>query len=155
MSGHPQGGHYDDGYGHQGQAQAQPHGQDSYYHDDQQYGQYHDDARGQQGHYQQNGNDAYYDEQYVLPLLRPPLQQLLTRPAVPTMTASRVATTSRMVATTTITTASRATKTNTTTTSTTIRAVPRMVTATTHRVVSPDAANTTLRRTLRPSATSQ
>ncbi|KAF3047491.1 1,3-beta-D-glucan synthase [Didymella heteroderae] len=61
MSGHPQGGHYDDGYGQQGQ--AQPHGQDSYYHDDQQYGQYHDDARGQQGHYQQNGNDAYYDEQ--------------------------------------------------------------------------------------------
>lgn len=63
MSGHPQGAQYDDGYGRQGQ--AQPQGQDSYYHDDQQYGQYHDDARGQQGHYQQNGNDAYYDEQYV------------------------------------------------------------------------------------------
>lgn len=65
MSAHPQGGQYDDGYGRQGQ--AQPQGQDSYYHDDQQYGQYHDDARGQQGHYQQTGNDAYYDEQYVSP----------------------------------------------------------------------------------------
>lgn len=79
MSGHPQGAQYDDGYGHQGQAQGgqappQPHGQDSYYHDDQQYGQYHDDARGgQQGQYQQNGNDAYYDEQYVSPLFRAPI----------------------------------------------------------------------------------
>ncbi len=45
MSGHPQGGHYDDGYGH---------GQDAYYHEDQ-YGQYQDDGRGQHG-------DAYYDE---------------------------------------------------------------------------------------------
>ena len=64
MSGHPQGAQYDDGYGRPGQ--PAPQGQDSYYHDDQQYGQYQDDARGQQGHYQQNGNDAYYDEQYVL-----------------------------------------------------------------------------------------
>jgi hypothetical protein len=62
MSGHPQGGHYDDGYG-QNQAHAQQ-GQDGYYHDDQ-YGQYHDDARGQ-GQYQQQG-DAYYDESCVMP----------------------------------------------------------------------------------------
>jgi len=64
MSGHPQGGHYDDGYG-QTPAQ-QPHGQDAYYQDDQ-YGQYHDDARGQHaqaGQYQQQG-DAYYDESCV------------------------------------------------------------------------------------------
>ncbi|CAO2656086.1 Nn.00g048890.m01.CDS01 [Neocucurbitaria sp. VM-36] len=63
MSGHQQGGQYDDGYGHdqrQGPAQGQGQGQDSYYHDDQ-YGQYHDDARGAQGHYEQHG-DAYYDE---------------------------------------------------------------------------------------------
>ncbi|KAF2011689.1 glycosyltransferase family 48 protein [Aaosphaeria arxii CBS 175.79] len=60
MSGHPQGGQYDDGYGRQGQ------GQDSYYQDDQ-YGQYHDqpgqhaysDNRG--GYGDQHG-DAYYDE---------------------------------------------------------------------------------------------
>ena len=54
MSGQPQGGHYDDGYG---QAPAQGHGQqgqDAYYHDDQ-YSQYHDDrsqgqyAQGQHG----------------------------------------------------------------------------------------------------------
>lgn len=69
MSGHPQGGHYDDGYG-QSQGQAHPQGQDSYYHDDQQYGQYHDDARGQQQGQYQNGNDAYYDEQYVSPPVR-------------------------------------------------------------------------------------
>jgi hypothetical protein len=52
MSGHPQGGHYDDGYGHQGQ--------DSYYHDDQ-YGQYDQQHGGQQYHDNQHG-DAYYDE---------------------------------------------------------------------------------------------
>jgi len=62
MSGHPQGGHYDDGYG-QSQPQGQQHAQDGYYHDDQQYGQYHDDAHGQ-ANYQQQG-DAYYDEQCV------------------------------------------------------------------------------------------
>lgn len=60
MSGHPQGGHYEDGYG-----QTQPaHGQDAYYHDDQ-YGQYHDDAHAQ-GQYPQQQQpqhgDAYYDE---------------------------------------------------------------------------------------------
>jgi len=59
MSGHPQGGQYDDGYGQtQPQGQHAQQGQDGYYHDDQAYGQYHDDARGQ-AHYQQ---DAYYDE---------------------------------------------------------------------------------------------
>jgi 1,3-beta-glucan synthase len=67
MSGHPQGGHYDDGYGQSQQPQGQPLAQDGYYHDDQQYGQYHDDANGGQGqgHYQQQQGDAYYDEQYV------------------------------------------------------------------------------------------
>ncbi|KAF1956695.1 beta-1,3-glucan synthase-like protein [Byssothecium circinans] len=90
MSGHPQPqqGHYDDGYGQQGQ----PQGQDAYYHDDG-YGHYQDDQRGgyndqhadayydesayydgQQGQYQQNGyyddrgqqgyQDEYYNDQY-------------------------------------------------------------------------------------------
>lgn len=66
MSGHPQGGQYDDGYGpNQGHAQGQQ-GQDAYYHDDQYAGQYHDDGHGQyaQGHH----GDAYYDESCVLPL---------------------------------------------------------------------------------------
>ena len=59
---HQQGGHYDDGYGHQGQQGHQ--GQDAYYHDDQ-YGQYHDDQRG--GYHDQQGHgDAYYDESCVL-----------------------------------------------------------------------------------------
>jgi len=48
MSGQPQGGHYDDGYGHQGN--------DGYYQDDQQA--YYD--RGQS--YQDQHGDAYYDE---------------------------------------------------------------------------------------------
>lgn len=52
MSGHPQGGHYDDGYGH-GQAN------DGYYHDDQ-YGQY--DNHGGHGYSEQQHGDAYYDE---------------------------------------------------------------------------------------------
>jgi 1,3-beta-glucan synthase len=64
MSGHPQGGHYDDGYGQtqpaDQHAQHAQQGQDGYYHDDQSYGQYHDDAHGN-GQYQQHG-DAYYDE---------------------------------------------------------------------------------------------
>ncbi|KAK7542834.1 1,3-beta-glucan synthase component-domain-containing protein [Phyllosticta citribraziliensis] len=67
MSGHPQGGHYDDGYGHQGQ--------DAYYHDDQQgyYDQGHeynaqhgDSYYDQDGYYDQNGHyaaqDGYYDD---------------------------------------------------------------------------------------------
>ncbi|KAI4627531.1 uncharacterized protein J4E88_001571 [Alternaria novae-zelandiae] len=63
MSGHPQGGHYDDGYGQtQGHAQGQPQGQDAYYHDDQ-YGQYHDDAHGAQYPQQGQHTDSYYDEQ--------------------------------------------------------------------------------------------
>lgn len=53
MSGHPQGGHYDDGYGHQNN--------DAYYQDDRQ-GYY--DHQGQQYH-DQGHNDAYYDEKYV------------------------------------------------------------------------------------------
>lgn len=52
MSGHPQGGHYDDGYGH-GQAN------DGYYHDDQ-YRQY--DNHGGNGYPEQQHGDAYYDE---------------------------------------------------------------------------------------------
>ena len=66
MSGHPQGGQYDDGYGQtQGHAQGQQ-GQDAYYHDDAH------DAHGAHGaQYQQQGQhgDAYYDEQCVLPRL--------------------------------------------------------------------------------------
>lgn len=66
MSGHPQGGQYDDGYGqNQAHGQQGQHAQDAYYHDDQYAGQYHDDVRGGQGQgqgqYQQHG-DAYYDE---------------------------------------------------------------------------------------------
>jgi 1,3-beta-glucan synthase len=69
MSGHPQGGHYDDGYGQtQGHPQGHPQGQqgqDAYYHDDQ-YGQYHDDApHGAQYQQQGHNTDSYYDEQYV------------------------------------------------------------------------------------------
>ncbi|KAF2144472.1 glycosyltransferase family 48 protein [Aplosporella prunicola CBS 121167] len=78
MSGHPQGGHYDDGYGHSGQ--------DAYYHDDPQgyydgqhggtdsyYDQsgYYDDGHGQyaqDGYYDEHGQagyqDEYYDSQY-------------------------------------------------------------------------------------------
>jgi 1,3-beta-glucan synthase len=64
MSGHPQGGQYDEGYGqHPTQAPAAQQAQDGYYHDEQ-YGQYHDDAQAQgqypQGRQQQG--DAYYDE---------------------------------------------------------------------------------------------
>jgi hypothetical protein len=155
MSGHPQGGQYDDGYGHQGQ--AQPHGQDSYYHDDQQYGQYHDDARGQQGQYQQNGNDAYYDEQYVSPLFKLLTTTKTNIDTGPIMTASRAATTSRTaVATTTTNTASnRVTRMNTTTTSITTKVVLRMATHRTPRAASPDAASTILRKIPRPSVTSQ
>ena len=50
MSGHPQGGHYDDGYGH-------AHGTDSYYQDDQGY---YDQNQEYQPHMQ--GGDGYYDE---------------------------------------------------------------------------------------------
>jgi 1,3-beta-glucan synthase len=51
MSGHPQGGHYDDGYGHPHQPT------DSYYHDDQAYYDQHQD-------YPQNQHvgEGYYDE---------------------------------------------------------------------------------------------
>ena len=55
MSGHQQGGHYDDGYNNQ-------QGQDSYYQDEQ-YGQYHDDhRRGAPGYQDNQAGDAYYDE---------------------------------------------------------------------------------------------
>ncbi|KKY20183.1 putative glucan synthase [Diplodia seriata] len=69
MSGHPQGGQYDDGYGHQGQ--------DGYYQDDQQgyydqahggaYGQHGDSYYDQDGYYDQEGQgqyaqDGYYDQ---------------------------------------------------------------------------------------------
>ncbi|KAF2459576.1 1,3-beta-glucan synthase component-domain-containing protein [Lineolata rhizophorae] len=50
MSGHPQGGHYDDGYGHSAQ------GQEAYY-DDHNQG-YYDHNQD----YHQQGGDAYYDE---------------------------------------------------------------------------------------------
>ena len=59
MSGHPQGGHYDDGYG-------QPHGTDSYYQDDQ-GGQAYYDHNNQHYNEQhpQGGHEGYYDESYV------------------------------------------------------------------------------------------
>ncbi|KAI4120785.1 MAG: hypothetical protein LQ338_006769 [Usnochroma carphineum] len=62
MSGHPQGGQYDDGYGHQPQAT------DSYYQDDHHqgyYDQHHDYSHQQQGHQDyahQHGGGGYYDE---------------------------------------------------------------------------------------------
>ncbi|KAI4146737.1 MAG: hypothetical protein L6R39_003348 [Caloplaca ligustica] len=64
MSGHPQGGHYDDGYGHHPQAT------DSYYQDDHNQGYYdqhqdysHQQHGGQQQDYaQHHGGGGYYDE---------------------------------------------------------------------------------------------
>ena len=56
MSGHPQGDHYDDGYGHA------PQGHDSYYQDDHNQG-YYDQHQDYQQHPQ--GGDGYYDESYV------------------------------------------------------------------------------------------
>lgn len=57
--GHPQGGHYEDAYDHNGAAA----GQQGYYQDGQAYYD-----QNQQQHYdghQQAGGDAYYDDQYV------------------------------------------------------------------------------------------
>ncbi|KAL2356035.1 1,3-beta-glucan synthase component-domain-containing protein [Cryomyces antarcticus] len=54
MSGHPQGGHYDDGYGH-----PQQEG-DAYYQDEHNQA-YYDHNQGYEHHAQQNG-DGYYDE---------------------------------------------------------------------------------------------
>jgi 1,3-beta-glucan synthase len=66
MSGHPQQGHYDDGYGHHQQGNT-----DSYYQDDQaaqpyydHNGGYADNAQHPNGH--QQGGDGYYDESYVV-----------------------------------------------------------------------------------------
>ena len=63
MSGHPQDGHYDDGYSHQ------PQGTDSYYPDDQAQGYYdqhqeypHQDDGQQHEYPPQNGGGGYYDE---------------------------------------------------------------------------------------------
>ena len=57
MSAHPQGGHYNDGYGHQGT--------DSYYQDDHNQG-YYDQQNGyhdqQAGYANQHNGDGYYDE---------------------------------------------------------------------------------------------
>jgi 1,3-beta-glucan synthase len=52
MSGQPQGGQYDNSYGHDGQG---------YYHDDQQG--YYDNQNGQHGQYDAHGQEPYYDEQ--------------------------------------------------------------------------------------------
>lgn len=52
MSGHPQGGHYEDGYGHH------PQPRDSYYQEDNQA--YYDTQQGYQQ--QPHGTDSYYDE---------------------------------------------------------------------------------------------
>jgi 1,3-beta-glucan synthase len=62
MSGHPQQGHYDDGYGHhQGNT-------DSYYQDDQAQPYYDNNGGYADGHHEQGG-DGYYDESYALPML--------------------------------------------------------------------------------------
>ncbi|PQE20654.1 13-beta-glucan synthase component FKS1 protein [Rutstroemia sp. NJR-2017a BBW] len=55
MSGQPQQGHYDDGYGHHQQGNT-----DSYYQDE--HGQQYYDEQGHGGHQQQQGGDGYYDE---------------------------------------------------------------------------------------------
>ena len=52
MSGHPQGGYHDDGYGQQGR--------EAYY-DDHNQG-YYDHQDGYQDNYGHQGNDGYYDE---------------------------------------------------------------------------------------------
>lgn len=73
MAAHPQGGHYDDGYGHQ------PQPTDSYYQDDNNQGYYdqhqeypsqpqgvqHQDYQQQQQ--QPHGGGGYYDEAFVTP----------------------------------------------------------------------------------------
>jgi 1,3-beta-glucan synthase len=63
MSGHPQQGHYDDGYGHHEQGNT-----DSYYQDDQGQG-YYDQHGGYADHqastHNQAGGDGYYDESWV------------------------------------------------------------------------------------------
>ena len=63
MSGHPQGGQYDDGYGHHPQAT------DSYYQDDQGQGYYdqhqdyqHHGGQDYQQQQQHHGGGGYYDE---------------------------------------------------------------------------------------------
>jgi 1,3-beta-glucan synthase len=69
MSGHPQGGQYDDGYGHgQGQGHHQDGNTDSYYQDDQNHGYYDNNGGYADGHQQHpQGADGYYDESYVYP----------------------------------------------------------------------------------------
>ncbi|KAI9743305.1 MAG: 1,3-beta-D-glucan synthase [Claussenomyces sp. TS43310] len=58
MSGHPQEGHYDDGYGHHQDGNT-----DSYYHDDQHAQGYYDHNAGYgEGQPPQQGADGYYDE---------------------------------------------------------------------------------------------
>jgi 1,3-beta-glucan synthase len=62
MSGHPQGGHYDNGYGHQ------EGNTDSYYQDDHNQGYYDNGGymdQNQHGHHQ--GADGYYDESCASP----------------------------------------------------------------------------------------
>ncbi|KAI9822337.1 MAG: 1,3-beta-D-glucan synthase [Pycnora praestabilis] len=57
MSGHPQGGHYDDGYSHPAQ------GTDSYYQDDHNQAYYDNQQEyPQQAQQQQHGGEGYYDE---------------------------------------------------------------------------------------------
>jgi len=62
MSGYPEG-HYEDGYGHQGQqAYPQEHGQDAYYQDEHNQGYY---EQGYENGQHQQGGEAYYDESLV------------------------------------------------------------------------------------------
>ena len=53
MSGHPQGGHYDESYG------QHPQGTDSYYHDEHNQAYY---DQHQEYSQQQHGGEGYYDE---------------------------------------------------------------------------------------------
>lgn len=133
MSGHPQGGQYDDGYG-QAPGHAQQ-GQDAYYHDDQ-YGQYHDDGHGQYA--QGQHGDAYYDESYVFSPLLCPRRSIANHTAVLITMASRAVTTNRM-AITTNEAASKATRTSTTRISTTTKAAHRTVTLRMGTSLSPSA----------------
>jgi hypothetical protein len=118
MSGHPQGGHYDDGYG-------QPHGQDSYYQDDQ-YGQY--DQRGANGYQDHPNGDAYYDESSVSPLSLSSAPEL-THCEVPTMTINKADSISKTV----IMTASKVIRMSITTISIMIKEVPKVATGGFHR----------------------
>jgi 1,3-beta-glucan synthase len=57
MSGHPQGGQYDDGYNHHQEGNT-----DSYYQDEHNQAYYDNNGAYAEGHGHQQGGDGYYDE---------------------------------------------------------------------------------------------